>query len=151
MRADPNDDAPGDELIVVRVERTGGIAGMRRQWTAEPAPDEAPRWIALIEGCPWASVPEPTTALGADRYQWRIIARLADEQRRAELPDDRLQGPWRELVDQVRAFGRAVAGTSSESPPDSTAPDRTEDHADPSAIDQAVGSRADPRGGGLTR
>ena len=107
MRADPNDDAPDDEVIVVvRVERTGGIAGLRREWTAEPPPDEAPRWIGLIEGCPWDAADDSATT-GADRYQWRIVARLADEPpRRAELPDDRLQGPWRELVDQVRAFGR---------------------------------------------
>lgn len=108
MRADPNDDAPGDELIVVvRVERTGGIAGLRRAWTAEPPPDDAPRWIELIDGCPWDSADDGMPARGADRYQWDIVARLADEPpRHAEMPDDRLEGPWRELVDEVRAFRR---------------------------------------------
>ncbi len=108
MRADPNDDAPGGDLIVVvRVERTGGIAGMRREWTAKPPPDEAPRWIDLIDGCPWSEANEPESTRGADRFRWRIVARLADEPpRRAEMPDDRLQGPWRDLVDEVRAFHR---------------------------------------------
>lgn len=125
MRADPDDDAPDELIVVVRVERTGGIAGLRREWTAEPPPDEAPRWIGLIEGCPWDATADDRGTTGADRYQWRIVARLADEPpRRAELPDDRLQGPWRELVDQVRAFGRSERPHAPT--PDGPAPARPE-------------------------
>ncbi|UNK70648.1 protealysin inhibitor emfourin [Microbacterium sp. H1-D42] len=90
--------------IVVAVVRTGGLAGMRRRWRAEPDPEQTPHWLALVEQCPWD---EPMDAdeddvPSADRYIWSIHARVQDEQRQQVVPDTHMQGAWRELVDAVR-------------------------------------------------
>lgn len=89
------------DRIVVAVVRTGGIAGLRRRWRAEPAPEQTPSWIELVDRCPWDEHLDPD-ARGADRYVWSIHARVRDEQREQVIPDTRLEGAWRELVDAVR-------------------------------------------------
>ncbi len=92
---------PTDPQVVVAVVRSGGIAGIRRQWRVEPDPADAPEWITMIESCPWDADGDPTT--GADRYVWMIRVRTPSERRERELPDSALDGPWRDLVDAVRA------------------------------------------------
>ncbi|MFS2280819.1 protealysin inhibitor emfourin [Microbacterium sp. OR21] len=89
------------DRIVVAVVRTGGIAGLRRRWRAEPAPEQVPTWMELVDRCPWQERLDPD-ARGADRYVWSIHARVRDEQREQVVPDTRLEGAWRELVDAVR-------------------------------------------------
>ena len=90
--------------IAVTVTRTGGFAGMRRTWRAQPDTAEAPHWIALIDGCPWdAADPKRDIApTGADRYMWHVDARCGDAEREAALADPEVKGPWRELIDAVR-------------------------------------------------
>ncbi|PCE15505.1 hypothetical protein AUC47_11445 [Microbacterium sp. SZ1] len=90
-----------DGPVVIAVVRTGGIAGIRRQWTVEPEPDEAPRWITMVERLPWDD--DADAGRGADRFVWLIRVRTPSERRERELPDSALDGPWRELVDAVRA------------------------------------------------
>lgn len=100
---DAEDDASRGRIIVA-VVRTGGIAGMRRRWRVEPEPEQAPRWVALVERCPWdeqIDAQQPPDR-GADRFVWSIHAILQDEQRERVVPDTQLQGAWRELVDAVR-------------------------------------------------
>ncbi|HCS61946.1 MAG TPA: hypothetical protein DIW46_11230 [Microbacterium sp.] len=99
--ARPHSDPPGyAPQIVVIIVRTGGIAGIRRQWQVEPPLDENPRWAALIEQCPWdAPNQEPH---GADRYIWSIRAHTPADSRERDVPDHDLAGPWRDLVDAVR-------------------------------------------------
>lgn len=87
--------------VVVTVTRTGGFAGLRREWSARPPVRDAPRWVALIDDCPWDGVAVVATH-GADRFVWRIDARCGARQRSAELPDAAVEGPWRVLVDEVR-------------------------------------------------
>ena len=93
-------DAPDDERLVVAVVRTGGIAGVRRQWQVEPPCEEVPRWIELIERCPWGEPPQAEA--GADRFVWRIHARTGAADRASDVPESQLSGPWRHLVDAVR-------------------------------------------------
>lgn len=89
------------DLVVVAVVRSGGIAGLRRRWRVERAASDAERWIMLIDRCPWDA---PAAAeSGADRYVWTVIARTPAEERERELGESELDGPWRELVDAVRA------------------------------------------------
>jgi len=95
--------------VSVTVIRTGGIAGIRREWRAEPPADEAPRWIALIEVCPWDAEVD-ASGPAADRFVWGIHARCGPQERGAELPDSEVHGPWRELVDEVRRAAREPAG-----------------------------------------
>lgn len=103
--ADGAGDDSGVNRVVIAVVRTGGIAGMRRRWRADPDPDQTPQWLALVEQCPWDQ-PIDDDPSSADRYVWSIHARVHAEQRDEQLeqvvPDARLQGPWRELVDAVR-------------------------------------------------
>lgn len=90
--------------IVVAVVRSGGIAGISRRWRVEIAASDsadAETWIALIDRCPWDADAESST--GADRFMWSIRARTPHERRERELPDAAVSGPWRELVDAVRA------------------------------------------------
>ena len=95
--------------------RTGGIAGLRRIWRAQPDTAEAPHWIALIDGCPWdaADPARATRPTGADRFVWHVDARCGDPDREAALADPEVQGPWRELIDAVRAAQKAAAPPKS--------------------------------------
>ncbi|MFJ4037760.1 protealysin inhibitor emfourin [Microbacterium sp. NPDC090007] len=97
----PQPETVDDERIVVTVVRSGGIAGLSKQWRAEPGPDDEPRWRELVERCPWDETPPPAT--GTDRYQWRIeVHRGAFAVRQARLGEAQVDGPWRALVDEVR-------------------------------------------------
>ena len=86
-----------DELpFVITVARTGGFAGLRREWTIEvSAPHEAERWRPIVEACPWDEVPPGTTADG-----FVHDVRAADHS--AVVAERELDGPWRDLVDAVR-------------------------------------------------
>ena len=93
-------DTSGDDRMVIVVVRSGGIAGLSKQWRTEPAPDHRPHWRRLVESCPWDAV--PAASPGADRYQWRIEVDEGDAAtRRAQLSDGQVEGPWRVLVDEV--------------------------------------------------
>lgn len=94
-----------DDRVVVAVVRSGGIAGIRRQWRVEPEPAETSEWIAMIDNCPWDA--DADADAGADRFVWLIRARTPSERRERELPDSALDGPWRDLVDAVRAAAPA--------------------------------------------
>ncbi|SDP82864.1 hypothetical protein SAMN04487914_14914 [Arthrobacter sp. ok909] len=83
------------------VQRSGGVAGMKRTWTVRPEPpDDTDRWQPLIEACPWDDVAVLGEATGQpDRFMYSIRA----DQRRAVLPERELTGPWRDLVESARA------------------------------------------------
>ncbi|KHK98865.1 hypothetical protein LK09_08355 [Microbacterium mangrovi] len=93
--------------VVVTVVRSGGFAGIRRRWEAAAGGDAAPRWIALIDDCPWDQ-PPPHSA-GADRFVWRIsVSWSRADDRSVELPEDALTGPWQKLVEEVQAAADAA-------------------------------------------
>lgn len=92
---------PTDAQVVIAVVRTGGIAGIRRQWRVEAEATDAQEWITLIDSCPWEQ--DAHAGSGADRFMWSIRARTPSERRERELPDSALDGPWRTLVEAVRA------------------------------------------------
>lgn len=92
--------------MVVVVVRSGGIAGLSRQWRAEPDPDREPHWRDLVDRCPWDAPVPPTR--GADRFRWRIeVIEGESAVRHAELGDGQVDGPWRILVDEVRRSARS--------------------------------------------
>lgn len=96
---------PEPVAVAVTVTRTGGFAGLRRSWHAQPESDDAPHWIALIDGCPWddADPTRPIDPHGADRFLWHVDARCGEAAREAALADPEVQGPWRDLIDAVRS------------------------------------------------
>jgi hypothetical protein len=106
---------PDDEIVVVIVTRTGGFAGLRKAWRAEPRSDEASVFVELIRQCPWDD-PTPDSG-GADRYVWSIAAQCGPEQREADVPDGGLTGPWRDLVDAVRDWSAPEPSPSPAPPP----------------------------------
>lgn len=114
MAAKPDPD-PATPAVVIRVTRSGGVAGIRRGWRIESA--EPDGWAPLVDACPWQDEPGSS---GADRFVWRIEVRAPEPPRRAELPDAAVQGPWRELVERVRQEGSPVT------PSPRTRTDRTE-------------------------
>lgn len=87
--------------VEVTVTRTGGIAGMRREWHAQAASDEASRWRELIEQCPWGTA--AIADAGADRFRWRIEVQSTDDTHRIDLIESQLTAPWRALIAAVRA------------------------------------------------
>lgn len=99
----PRDEEPADDetCVTVSVVRSGGFAGLTRRWGVDAPPADADPWIALIEQCPWdddASVPA-----GADRFSWSVRATVPGAERRADLTEAQIDGPWRALIDAVRA------------------------------------------------
>lgn len=86
-----------DELpFVITVVRSGGVAGLRREWTIEvTAPQDAEQWRPIVEACPWDDVPGDPVADGFV-YDFRV----ADLE--AVIDERRLDGPWRLLADEVR-------------------------------------------------
>ncbi|MDQ1177231.1 protealysin inhibitor emfourin [Microbacterium sp. SORGH_AS_0421] len=104
---DTANDAEGAGRFVVIVVRSGGLAGLSKQWRAEPSPEGAPHWRALVESCPWDAAAEPSP--GADRYSWRIEVHHGDTAvHEARLGDTQVEGPWRALVDEVRRAAPAT-------------------------------------------
>lgn len=95
------------DVVAILVARSGGVAGITRRWHVQRPGDEAARWVVLLERCPWEEEPgaDPSTKSangGADRFMWRIEARLRQVHHEQVIPDEHLSGPWRDLVDAVR-------------------------------------------------
>ena len=86
------DDLPFEISVV----QSGGFAGLRRSWTIEvTAPADAERWLPIIEACPWD---QDEAAGHPDGFVYAVQA----AQHSAVVPESQLEGPWRELVDEVR-------------------------------------------------
>lgn len=94
----------------IEVERTGGVAGMRRAWRVEPPVPESGAWLDLVDRCPWRSDARAASeAPGADRFHWTIVVVQPGARRTAEFAGE-LPDPWRGLVDAVRRGRPAEPG-----------------------------------------
>lgn len=112
--------------VSVSVARTGGVAGIRREWRIDVDDDGRADWILRIDACPWSgaeasgndtsadtstaetsAADSAAAARGADRMSWQIEARTGRDAHRAELSEP-LTGAWRELVDRVQRDGEVV-------------------------------------------
>ncbi len=91
----------------ISVERTGGIAALTRVWTVTARTESAKsEWQPIVEACPWDAVPKTVRAAAAEAeadQPDRFIYSIRAGQRRAALPEQRVTGPWRVLVDSTRA------------------------------------------------
>jgi hypothetical protein len=94
-----SDERRGPEWTIV-VVRSGGFAGLHREWCVSSVDDDRIDWAALVEACPWNS--RAPRAMGADQFVWSITAAGPDK-RTATLGDPALTGPWRELVTTVQS------------------------------------------------
>lgn len=86
-----------DEIpFVISVVRTGGIAGLRREWTIEVGvPEEVQHWQPIIDACPW------DTPRGDDHPDGFVYDVRASH-REAKVPEQELSGPWQLLVEEVQ-------------------------------------------------
>jgi hypothetical protein len=84
--------------LTITVTRTGGIAGLRREWRVD---GDTEQWGPLIDACPWRSVPRDDDS--RDRFVYSISVRASRKRHSATLPEAALTGPWKELVDRVQA------------------------------------------------
>jgi hypothetical protein len=105
---------PDETVLEVTVVRTGGIAGMSRRWSVTPEDAEDVDWVSLVTACPWHDGGSPTT--GADRYRWAVSARCAARREEADLADQDVHGPWRALIDAVRAASAPPTRTDRSGP-----------------------------------
>ena len=84
--------------------RTGGFAGLSREWRAGTTDAPDIDWRPLVDACPWKTVKVSPPA--PDRFVWRIEARGGKHHRRATIADRDLVGAWRDLVDHVRSAAK---------------------------------------------
>lgn len=89
----------------ITVTRSGGFAGMTRVWSVEVVgqPDED-QWRELIDRLPWDR-DNPASA-EPDRYVYRV--RCARNE--AVIPERKLTGPWRELLERVQEADEPTPG-----------------------------------------
>jgi hypothetical protein len=92
------------DTFTISVVRTGGFAGLRREWRVDSADAPDTDWRSLVDACPWKTVPLPKPS--PDRFVWRIEATDGRRDRRATLADSGLVGAWRALVDAVQAASK---------------------------------------------
>ncbi len=133
-RENTGSDAPSSEPaapIAVTVARTGGIAGIRREWERTAPPADPAVLIDLVRACPWD---EPIAENpGADRFVWHIHVVSTSREREQRVPETALTGPWLALVEAVRDDLQARPRTDDAHPiadPRSTSPE-TPDRHDP--------------------
>jgi hypothetical protein len=94
------------ETWEVTVVRTGGFAGLRREWRSGTADAPEVDWPALVGACPWRDAAKPVDGRARDQFVWRLEATGRSRVRRAVVPDGQLTGAWRSLVDEVRRAAR---------------------------------------------
>lgn len=92
----------------ITVQRSGGIAGIERVWSVQAAtPDDRNQWQSLVEACPWDELPASAADAGSNSQPDRFVYSIRAGERRATLPERDLTGPWRTLVDTMRAAAEA--------------------------------------------
>ena len=91
-------DARPDTLTIL-VVRSGGFAGLSREWRVRSVDHPEVDWARLVEACPWRSVAADPAS--RDRFVYRIT--VSAPRRRATVPEGALTGPWKALVDRVRS------------------------------------------------
>jgi len=84
----------------ILVVRTGGFAGLRREWRVSSTDEPSVDWPALIDACPWSTRYPPSRS--NDRFVWRIEAIAPPRTKKATLPESSLTGSWAVLVNQVK-------------------------------------------------
>ena len=97
-------DARPDTWTIL-VVRSGGFAGLTREWRVSSTDHPEVDWVGLVEACPWNTATAPDHA--RDQFVWRIEAKDTAKLRRATVPDSNLRGAWRNLVEEVKAVNGA--------------------------------------------
>ncbi len=81
----------------ISVVRSGGFAGLSRTWVVRvEEQDDRESWLALVQDLPWHD--RRRHPAHPDRFSYRIRV----SRRQITLPEQQLDGAWRELVDRVK-------------------------------------------------
>ena len=95
-----------ESSLLITVTRTGGFAGLRREWSVTATePDDAEALQNLIDACPWDDRYDDGHADGY-LYDFRAADPKAVEHR-AVVPENQLCDPWRQLRDEVQRRAEA--------------------------------------------
>lgn len=88
----------------VVVTRTGGIAGLRREWSVdvETQPD-ADAWRRQLDALPWRDADE--SGGRPDGFVYVVRVEDGGAGRSVTLGEARTGSPWRALIDHVRTAG----------------------------------------------
>ncbi len=83
----------------VVLTRTGGVAGLRRQWTVETERQPNPEhWNKLASSLPW---PGADGSAICEAVPDQFVYRLRCDNREISLAESQLTGAWREFADLV--------------------------------------------------
>ncbi|MBC7590913.1 MAG: hypothetical protein H7226_07710 [Salinibacterium sp.] len=99
--------------MTITVARSGGFAGLTREWSVSSAMDDADELLALVDACPWRSIPADRAS--RDRFVYLITVRAPRRRRTVRLPEASLTGPWKSLVQRVQQE-RQPKGPSNTTP-----------------------------------
>ena len=99
--------------LTITVARSGGFAGLTREWSVSSAIDDAGELLALVDACPWRSI--HPDRVSRDRFVYLITVRAPRRRRTASLPEASLTGPWKSLVQRVQQQ-RQAEGTPGSTP-----------------------------------
>ena len=100
----------------ITVVRSGGFAGLRRTWRVvvnDESSDAVDEWLHIVDACPWSDAVDLDGDGVPDRFVFVVtVDALPDESASAShlhatLPESRVVGPWRQLIDRVQASDRA--------------------------------------------
>lgn len=110
----------GRHTVNITVVRSGGFAGLRRTWRVAVDTDsrsDVDEWIHIVAACPWAEDVDLDGDGLPDRFVFVItVESLPPESLpvepaesivapglQATLPESRVVGPWRQLVERVQS------------------------------------------------
>jgi hypothetical protein len=100
----------------ITVVRSGGFAGLRRTWRVDVDPQSRTvldEWRDVVEACPWSEGVDLDGDGVPDRFVFIItveslpVDSSRDSPLQATLPEGRVVGPWKHLVDRVQSADRA--------------------------------------------
>ncbi len=94
-----------DHEVKLTIVRSGGFAGLSRQWSAVIDPQE-PEWEELLTRIPRDDVANDTGQ--RDRFVYLVTCEPPTAERpywQCEVPEGQFTGPWQDLLERVRAAG----------------------------------------------
>lgn len=100
----------------ITVVRSGGFAGLRRTWRVDVDDDSRvglDEWRDMVEACPWTDGFDLDGDGVPDRFVFVITVEslpassARDSELQATLPEGRVVGPWKQLVERVQSADRA--------------------------------------------
>lgn len=93
----------------VTIRRTGGFAGLTREWSTMVDPEE-PSWRDLLARLPIDE--RQREAASRDRFVYLVTCEPPTKETpywRCEVPEGSFTGPWQDLLDRVRDEDSEVA------------------------------------------